>query len=123
MIGRSEIISGGRLKTAILGDAMEAVIAAIYLDGGLESARISILKVWGERLKDAPNKSFEAKSGVGLFCQNQALSNGLIVRAIGDNIGFCPPLIISEKELDQLFDIFTKSLKETQNWISNSVSI
>ncbi len=68
-------------------------------------------------------KSFDPKSGVGLFCQNQALSNGLIVRAIGDNIGFCPPLIISEKELDQLFDIFTKSLKETQNWISNSISI
>ena len=77
LIGRSEIISGGRLKTAILGDAMEAVIAAIYLDGGLESARISILKVWGERLKDAPNKSFEAKS----FLQEWSQARGM-----------CPPI-------------------------------
>ena len=59
LIGKSEAISGGRQKMAILGDAMEAVIAAIYLDGGLDMARKSILKVWGDRLKDAPKKSFE----------------------------------------------------------------
>ena len=34
-LGRSEMMSGGRRKEALLGDAMEAVIAAVYLDGGL----------------------------------------------------------------------------------------
>ncbi|HRK43897.1 MAG TPA: ribonuclease III domain-containing protein, partial [Gemmobacter sp.] len=33
-LGRSEMMSGGRRKEALLGDAMEAVIAAVYLDGG-----------------------------------------------------------------------------------------
>ena len=73
LIGRSEMISGGRHKMAILGDAMEAVIAAIYLDGGLESARTSILKVWDQHLKDAPSKSFEAKS----YLQEWAQARGM----------------------------------------------
>ena len=34
-LGRSEMLTGGRRKAALLGDAMEAVIAAVYLDGGL----------------------------------------------------------------------------------------
>ena len=73
LIGRSEIISGGRQKVAILGDAMEAIIAAIYVDGGLKCARASILKVWGKRLDDAPQKSFEAKS----FLQEWAQARGM----------------------------------------------
>jgi len=38
-LGKGEELSGGRAKTAILADAMEAVIAAVYLDAGLEAAR------------------------------------------------------------------------------------
>jgi len=39
LLGRGEERSGGRAKTALLANAMEAVIGAIYLDGGLEAAR------------------------------------------------------------------------------------
>ena len=73
LIGRSEVISGGRQKMAILGDAMEAIIAAIYIDGGLKPARTSILKTWGDRLDDAPQKSFEAKS----YLQEWAQARGM----------------------------------------------
>jgi len=38
-LGRSEEMSGGRSKKTLLVDALEAVIAAVYLDGGLEAAR------------------------------------------------------------------------------------
>ncbi len=38
IVGRSEEISGGRHRAGLLGDALEAVVAAIYLDGGLEEA-------------------------------------------------------------------------------------
>jgi len=38
-LGRSEEMSGGREKKALLADALEAVIAALYLDGGMEAAR------------------------------------------------------------------------------------
>ena len=41
-LGRGEEMSGGRAKKALLSDAMEALIAAMYLDGGLEIARAFI---------------------------------------------------------------------------------
>jgi ribonuclease-3 len=43
-LGRGEEKSGGRNKTALLVDALEAVLAAIYLDSGLESARRLVLQ-------------------------------------------------------------------------------
>jgi len=43
-LGRGEEKTGGRLKPALLADAYEAVIAAIYLDGGLDAARGFVLK-------------------------------------------------------------------------------
>lgn len=49
-LGRSEMISGGRRKEALLGDAMEAVIAAVYRDGGFEPAKEVILRLWGNRI-------------------------------------------------------------------------
>ncbi|MEX1006243.1 MAG: ribonuclease III [Acidimicrobiia bacterium] len=42
-LGKGEDASGGRAKSSILADAMEAVIAAVYLDGGLDAARHVIL--------------------------------------------------------------------------------
>jgi ribonuclease-3 len=39
LLGRGEEMSGGREKKALLSDAVEALIAAMYLDGGLEVAR------------------------------------------------------------------------------------
>src|SRR6185312_14149574 len=49
-LGRSEEMSGGRAKKTLLVDALEALIAAIYLDGGAEAARTF---VWAHVL-DAP---------------------------------------------------------------------
>jgi ribonuclease-3 len=43
-LGRGEEKSGGRGKTALLVDALEAILAAIYLDGGLEPARQFVLR-------------------------------------------------------------------------------
>ena len=42
-LGRGEELSGGRERSSILADAFEAVIAAIYLDGGIDAARDFIL--------------------------------------------------------------------------------
>ncbi|MBJ6372679.1 ribonuclease III [Sedimentitalea arenosa] len=49
-LGRSEMLSGGRRKQALLGDAIEAVIAAVYKDGGFEAAQAMILRLWGKRI-------------------------------------------------------------------------
>ena len=48
-LGRSETMSGGRRKEALLADAMEAVIAAVYLDAGFEAARQAwLMRHWRE---------------------------------------------------------------------------
>lgn len=43
-LGRGEEQSGGRVKPSLLADALEAVIAAIYLDGGIEPARHFVME-------------------------------------------------------------------------------
>jgi ribonuclease III len=43
-LGRGEEMSGGREKKALLANALEALIAALYLDGGIEPARRFILQ-------------------------------------------------------------------------------
>lgn len=48
----SEERSGGRSKSSILANAMEAVIGAVYLDAGLEVAGRMILDLWGERIAE-----------------------------------------------------------------------
>ena len=49
-LGRSEVLSGGRRKHALLGDAMEAVIAAVYLDAGFGAAQTVVLGLWASRI-------------------------------------------------------------------------
>ena len=46
MMDHGEELTGGREKPSVLCDAMESVLAAVYLDGGLEEARKIILKFW-----------------------------------------------------------------------------
>ena len=52
LLGRGEEATGGRDRISILADAFEAVIAAIYLDGGFECARDFILKFMGDIIQD-----------------------------------------------------------------------
>ncbi len=73
-MGRSEMLSGGRRKTAILGDAMEAVIAAVYLDGGLDAARACILRHWEARIAEALNgPTIDAKTMLQEWAQARGL--------------------------------------------------
>ncbi|OFW67328.1 MAG: ribonuclease III [Actinobacteria bacterium RBG_16_68_21] len=51
-MGKGEEASGGRAKPSILADAMEAVIGAVYLDGGLEAARRMVLARWRPLIAD-----------------------------------------------------------------------
>jgi ribonuclease-3 len=51
-LGKGEAASGGRLKPSILADAMEAVIAAVYLDGGFEPASRLVLALLESRIRE-----------------------------------------------------------------------
>jgi len=52
MLGKGEDASGGREKPSILADAMEAVLAAVYLDGGLEPATRLVLSLLERRIRE-----------------------------------------------------------------------
>lgn len=52
-VGKGEERSGGRKKPALIADAVEAVIAAIFLDGGYLAARDFVLRAFGDEFKNA----------------------------------------------------------------------
>ncbi|MFZ1727252.1 MAG: putative dsRNA-binding protein, partial [Albidovulum sp.] len=68
-LGRSEMMSGGRRKEALLGDALEAVIAAVYLDGGFGAARQVILHLWGPRIGAVESDARDAKTSLQEIAQ------------------------------------------------------
>ena len=72
-LGRSEMLTGGRRTEALLADAMEAVIAAIYLDAGLEAARAAVLRLWGDRIATAPQDARDAKTALQEWAQGRGL--------------------------------------------------
>jgi len=59
LVGRGEDLTGGRDKDSIISDVMEAIIGAIYLDGGFSAARDFVLDHWSDlidRRASAPGR-------------------------------------------------------------------
>lgn len=61
LLGNGEEKSGGRLRESILADAMEAVIGAIYLDGGFEATKRVVLDIFRGAIEDAKEGKFIIK--------------------------------------------------------------
>ena len=57
-LGKGEELTGGRERASIVSDAMEAVIAAIYLDGGIEPARKHIMSFLPEHINPRETRTF-----------------------------------------------------------------
>lgn len=62
--------------------------------------------------------SFQRGHRVGPLCAEMAEKHGLIVRAIGDTIAFCPPLVIDEQEISEILARFKTALDETATALS-----
>lgn len=70
-----------------------------------------------ELVKDKQTKaSFETKKGVGAKAVAYALEEGFITRAMGDRLAFCPPLVINEAEIEEMFNRCERALDKTLNW-------
>lgn len=70
-----------------------------------------------ELVKNKPDRSrFDKVGPVGLKCFEAALDEGLIVRNIGDSIALCPPLVITESELNEAFDRLERALDQAADW-------
>jgi ribonuclease III len=72
-LGQSEMMSGGRRKDALLADGIEAVIAAVYLDGGLPAARTFILRHWGDRIGGVDADARDAKTSLQEWAQARGM--------------------------------------------------
>jgi ribonuclease-3 len=73
-LGKSEMSTGGRRKTALLGDAMEAVIAAVYMDAGFDAARAVVLRLWGARVAGVAEDARDAKTALQEWAQARGMA-------------------------------------------------
>jgi 4-aminobutyrate---pyruvate transaminase len=71
-----------------------------------------------EMVADKKSKRpFDPKKLVGATTANVLQDNGFITRALGDSIALCPPLIISEDQIHEMFDIIARTLDHTEAWV------
>lgn len=96
-LGRSEMVSGGRRKQALLGDAMEAVLAAVYLDGGYECARDVILSLWRERIDSVAADARDAKTALQEWAQARAQVPPIYVEMSRDGPAHAPMFTIEAR--------------------------
>jgi ribonuclease-3 len=70
--GRGEEKTGGRKKQALLANSMEAVIAAVFLDGGYSAARVFITRIFSDELRNVtPTNSIDYKTLFQEFLQSK----------------------------------------------------
>ena len=69
ILAKSESSSGGRRKAAILGGACEAVIAALYQDGGMDAARRFIACYWEAQIAGLSHDMRDAKTALQEWAQ------------------------------------------------------
>ncbi len=74
ILSESEADSGGRDKTTILADAAEALLGAVFIDGGFEKARTVVRKLWQEQSEPVPEVAVDAKSALQEWAQGQGLA-------------------------------------------------
>jgi len=74
ILSESEADSGGRNKTTILADAAEALLGAVFIDGGFEKARGVVHRLWREQSELVPEVAVDAKSALQEWAQGQGLA-------------------------------------------------
>ena len=67
----------------------------------------------------ATKRAFNPAHKVGATCQANAEQEGLLSRALGgDIVALCPPLIIKEDEVNEMFDRLERALDTTEHWVN-----
>jgi 4-aminobutyrate---pyruvate transaminase len=71
-----------------------------------------------ELVADKASKTkFDPPGKAGFWLYERAHEYGLIVRAVGDSVCFCPPMIITEAQVDDMIARFAQALEDTHNWV------
>lgn len=74
MLSESEAVSGGRLKTTILADAVEAVLGAVFLEAGYNKARGVVRRLWENEEVSFGHAAADPKSALQEWAQGQGLA-------------------------------------------------
>jgi ribonuclease-3 len=82
ILANSEEGSGGRKKAVILAGACEAVIAALYFDGGMDPARAFILRYWADVLATLNDDMRDPKTVLQEWAQSRKGSGGPAYRLV-----------------------------------------
>ena len=102
-------------RAAQLGEVFQSRLAALGDHPLVGNTRgrgmIGALELVADK---ATRRPFDPKLMVGLKAAEIAQSNGLLIRAMGDALGCCPPLIIQEDEVNEIFDRIEKTLDQTE---------
>ncbi|WP_292286781.1 ribonuclease III [Marivita sp.] len=96
-LGRSEMLSGGRRKQALLGDALEAVIAAVYIDAGFDTAKALILRLWGKRINSVKEDARDAKTALQEWAQARGMAPPIYVELSRDGPDHAPIFVIEAR--------------------------
>ncbi|MEM6481019.1 MAG: ribonuclease III [Pseudomonadota bacterium] len=99
-LGRSEMKSGGRRKQALLGDAMEAVIAAVYCDSGFSAARKVVLRHWTALIETVEDDARDPKTALQEWAQAEGFPPPDYIETARDGPDHAPLFTIKV----QLFD-------------------
>ena len=95
ILAGSEATSGGRKKAVILAGACEAVIAALFLDGGMEAARGFIERYWSAAFDALSEDMRDAKTALQEWAQSGLLKSAPTYRLIGrDGPDHAPKFVV-----------------------------
>ena len=74
-LGEGELKSAGWRRPSILADALEAIVGAVYIDGGYEAAQVLVLKLFEDKLTDIDPKIIDkdAKSQLQEYLQGKKM--------------------------------------------------
>ncbi len=113
---RDRIFEGAAAKAPVFESRMAALADHPIVGEARGLGLVGGLEIVADKRTKA---QYDAKKGVALKCVGFAQAEGLIVRNLmGDRLAICPPLVITEAEIHELFDRLTRALDRTAEWIA-----
>jgi 4-aminobutyrate--pyruvate transaminase len=111
-----DVVAHVRKMGQRLRDGLQSASVGSRIVGQIRGAGLMIgVELVADPATHAP---FPPALRVGAMFDEQAMANGLIIRPMGDIIGFSPPLIVGEYEVDEMAALFGKTLAEVESRIA-----
>ena len=106
-------------NAAAMGEILQKRLGALAAHPLVGEVRGAGLIAGVELVADKATKArFEVPGKVGAYVFARAHHHGLIVRNILDTLAFCPPLIITEEQIETMVQAFERTLNDTAEWIA-----